>query len=63
MLNLTVEYRGWTLIQDAGTKLWSARRGAEVLPPSGKTGTLRALIDHLAGPEVRECCTGEVCHG
>ena len=54
-------YRGWTLTQDPRTKLWSARRGRETLPPSGRTGTLRALIDQISGPEIQECCTGEAC--
>lgn len=63
MLTLTIQYRGWTLLQDPRTKLWSARRGADTLPPTGQTGTLRRLIDQLTGPDVRECCTGEACHG
>jgi hypothetical protein len=56
-------YRGWTLTQDPGTKLWTARRGQDVLPTCSRTGTLRAIIDSLTGPEIQECCTGEACNG
>lgn len=58
---MELAYRGWTLTQDPRTKLWSARRGPDTLRPAGQTGTLRALIDQLMGPEIPECCTGEAC--
>lgn len=58
-----ISYRGWTLLQDQVTRLWTAYKGGASLPPRGRTTELRALIDQLTGPEVMECCTGEACHG
>lgn len=52
-------YRGWTLLLDRTTGLWTAHKGDATLPPSGRTVELRALIDQLNGPEASECCTGE----
>lgn len=62
MLNGLIEWRGWTLKQHNGTGLWTASKGAEKLPAKSTTASLRALIDAIEGPQVKECCTGGVCH-
>lgn len=58
-----VMYRGFELRHDRATQLWTATRPGDPaqLPRVGRSGTLRALIDQLLGPEVRECCTGGAC--
>jgi len=57
-----IHWRGWFLIQHNGTGLWTATKGEQTLPPKATTASLRVLIDLIEGPEVRECCTGSVCH-
>lgn len=52
-------YRGWTLLLNRATGLWTAHKGDATLPPTGRTVELRAMIDAITPPEVAECCTGE----
>ncbi len=52
-------HRGWTLLLDRTTGLWTASRGDATLPPCGRTVELRTMIDAITPPEVAECCTGE----
>lgn len=52
-------YRGWTLLLNSATGLWTAHKEGLTLPPRARTVELRALIDAITPPEVAECCTGE----
>jgi len=63
MLKGSITWRGWLLVQHNGTGLWTATKAGMTLPAKSTTASLRTLIDSIEGPAVKECCTGEVCHG